>query len=90
MPSLPNPTVVDTVRALLNDRAPEATVCPSEVARALARSREGQDTNWRRFMPDVHDGVDLMVAESHIRLSWKGQPRPVRTGPYRLHRGPGF
>jgi hypothetical protein len=72
---------------LLERRTVDATVCRSEVARAVARARDGQDTNWRLFMPEVHSAVDVMVAEGRVRLSWKGQPCPVRTGPYRLHRG---
>jgi hypothetical protein len=36
--------------ALLAERAAEATICPSEVARALAA--DGAD--WREAMPTVH------------------------------------
>lgn len=86
----PRSTPQSATRDLLECRAAEATVCPSEVARAMARAKDGQDANWRLFMPDVHAAVDLMAAEGRVRLSWKGQPCPVRTGPYRLHRGRNF
>lgn len=67
--------------ALLAARAPGATVCPSEVARALAGAGE---EDWRGAMPAVHAAVDRLVAEGAIRLSWKGEPLPVRDGPYRI------
>lgn len=70
--------------ALLASRAPEATVCPSEVARALAAAA-GKD-DWRGEMAAVHAAIDAMVAQGVVRLSWKGKPMPVREGPYRIGR----
>ena len=90
MRDVPNATPKNAILELLLDRAPDATICPSEVARAMARARDGQDTDWRLFMPDVHEAVDVLIAEGRVRLSWKGQPCPARTGPYRLHRGQNF
>jgi hypothetical protein len=46
---------------LLADRAAEATLCPSEVARALAGAAGSED--WRGEMAAVHAAVDAMVAE---------------------------
>lgn len=69
-----------TILALLADRAPGATVCPSEAARALA-------ADWRGAMPAVHAAIDELVAEGSVRLSWKGQSLAARTGPYRIGRG---
>jgi hypothetical protein len=68
--------------ALLEARAEGASVCPSEVARALA-SGTGE---WRAAMPEVHAAVDRMAAEGLVRLSWKGRPLPTRAGPYRISR----
>ena len=68
--------------ALLAARAPGATVCPSEVARALAK--DGED--WRGEMVAVHAAVDRLVAEGQVRLSWKGAALPMRDGPYRIGR----
>lgn len=68
--------------ALLAARAPGATVCPSEVARALTKSPEA----WRREMPAVHAAVDALVGEGAVALSWKGEPLPARAGPYRIGR----
>ncbi|PXA97233.1 DUF3253 domain-containing protein [Nostoc sp. 3335mG] len=63
--------------ALLANRAPDATICPSEVARAIAE-------DWRSAMPVVHAAVDDMVREGQVRLSWKGRPLATRSGPYRI------
>lgn len=71
----------DAVLALLARRAPGATICPSEVARALA---DGDD--WRGAMPAVHDAVDTLLAEGRVALSWKGRPLATRAGPYRIRR----
>ncbi len=69
--------------ALLASREPGATVCPSEVARAIAPG----DT-WRDAMPEVHAAVDCLLLEGRVGLSWKGRPLSARTGPYRIRRLP--
>lgn len=69
-----------TVLALLAARAPGATLCPSEVARAIAGGA------WREAMVGVHAAVDALVAEGCVRLSWKGAAMPARDGPYRIGR----
>lgn len=71
--------------ALLAARADDATVCPSEVARAVA----GEDGAWREAMPDVHAAVDALVDEGAVRLSWKERPLVRRAGPYRIARARG-
>ncbi|TXC70819.1 DUF3253 domain-containing protein [Sphingomonas ginsenosidivorax] len=68
--------------ALVDRRAPEATVCPSEVARAIATTADA----WRDAMPAVHAAVDGLVADGVVSLSWKGVPLAVRAGPYRIRR----
>ena len=72
----------EAILTLLASRSPNATICPSEVARAL--SAEGE---WRAEMPAVHSAVDRLVGEGAIRLSWKGREMPSREGPYRIHGG---
>lgn len=76
------------VVALLATRAPEATVCPSEVARALVATRDtsGRSEEWRGAMPIVQAAVDGLLAEGQVWLSWKGNPLETRTGPYRIAR----
>jgi len=90
MHTLPEATPCDATLILLGSRSQTATVCPSEVARALAKSRDGDDAHWRSFMPEVHAAADTMVKDGRVRMSWKGQACPVRAGPYRLHRGQTF
>ena len=69
--------------ALLAARAEDATVCPSEVARAVV----GPDGRWRDAMPEVHAAIDQMMGEGLVRLSWKGRALVTRAGPYRIGRG---
>ena len=71
-----------TILALLERRAPGATICPSEVARAMAAAAGRGD--WRTEMPTVHAAIDAMAAAGRVRLSWKGEAMPVRDGPYRI------
>jgi hypothetical protein len=70
---------------LLAARAEGATVCPSEVARALAAAAGERD--WRGGMGCVHAAVDGLVADGLVRLSWKGRGMAARDGPYRIGRG---
>lgn len=72
------------VLTLLARRAPRATVCPSEVARAMAAAMGEED--WRGAMPAVHAAVDGLVAARLVRLSWRGEVKPVREGAYRIGR----
>jgi len=74
---------------LIANRAPDATVCHSEVARALAGSIDGAVPDWRDFMPVVHDAIDTLLRDRQIRLSWKGKPLDGRSGPYRIARASG-
>lgn len=74
----------DVALTLLAARAPDATICPSEVARALTVSDD--ETAWRDAMPAVHAAVDGLVDEGLVRLSWKGEPLAARSGPYRIGR----
>lgn len=72
----------DACRVTLNmlaSRTPGGTICPSEVARAMA---PGDD--WREVMPAVHFAVDCLLEERLVALSWKGQQLTSRAGPYRI------
>jgi hypothetical protein len=71
----------DTTLALLAAKSPGATVCPSEVARAIT-----EGTNWRDAMPMVHAAIDRLRDEGVVRLSWKGRQLFTRGGPYRIGR----
>lgn len=72
---------------LLAARAPGATICPSEVARAsvaLSQGTEAGAKGWREVMPEVHAAVDRLLAEGVVELSWKGETLATRAGPYRI------
>ena len=73
-----------TTLALIARRSADSTVCPSEVARAVAAAAGKAD--WRGEMAHVHAAIDSMVADGLVRLSWKGEAMPVRDGPYRIGR----
>jgi hypothetical protein len=77
----------DLTLTLLAARAPGATICPSEVARASVAdtggSRAGTET-WREAMPEVHAAIDRLLAERLVQLSWKGKLLAARDGPYRI------
>ena len=72
------------IAAMLVQRGPGKTVCPSEVARALA----GPGGDWRAHMDEVHHAVDELAATGRIVLSWKGAALPRRDGPYRIGSAP--
>lgn len=74
----------DVALALLAARTAGATVCPSEVARAIAPGE-----TWRDAMPTVHAAVDRLNDECIVRLSWKGKAMTQRSGPYRIGRADG-
>jgi len=82
-----SPETIDAARhmamALLAERAPGATICPSEVARAM-----GGKSDWRDWMSTVHTAIDQLLDDGCIRLSWKGWILPGRIGPYRIARPP--
>ena len=65
---------------LLDRRAPDATLCPSEVARKLAPE------DWRGTMGEVHAAVDELILRRAIAISWQGKPLSTRSGPYRIAR----
>lgn len=69
---------------LLLQRGAGKTICPSEAARQLA----GLHGEWRAQMDAVHGAVDTMLEAGTIVLTWKGEPKRERRGPYRIARGP--
>ena len=74
---------------LLAARAPGATICPSEVARALAAGDTvATVSSWRSKLPEVHAAVDSLVLDGIVQLSWKRRRIAIRAGPYRTGRSP--
>ena len=74
-------TISHTILRLLRDRAPQATLCPSEVARALAPEA------WRALMQPVRTVAVDMARQGLITIRQKGHavsPDAPLRGPIRL------
>ena len=72
----------ETILALLARRRPQATICPSEVARALGGDR------WRDLMEPARGAARRLVGAGQVEITQGGQvvdPLTV-TGPIRIRR----
>ncbi len=58
----------ETILALLEQRAPGATICPSEAARAL-----GGDAGFRPLMPLVRAAARELVARGELEVTQRGR-----------------
>ncbi|CAA2109040.1 DUF3253 domain-containing protein [Variovorax paradoxus] len=77
-------TIERTIFELLAQRDAAASICPSEVARALAKS----DAAWRALMPDVRRVASELAAKGALRVT-RGADEVDSTspgGPVRLRR----
>jgi len=77
-----NPAKIEkAIFELLDARAPGKTICPSEVARALAPD------DWRPLMPQVRAVALALAGKDALDILQKGQPiahdSPIH-GPIRL------
>ena len=83
--SMTDSDIADALFRLLDSRSPTATVCPSEVARALA---PGAETAWRALMPEVRRVASGLAAANLLRVTRKGVPVDAMGpgGPIRLGR----
>ncbi len=73
--------VRDAVLALLAQRAQQATICPSEAARALAPQA------WRPLMPQVRAVAVALATEGVVEIRAAGRtvsPQAPLRGPIRL------
>ncbi|MFG2310512.1 DUF3253 domain-containing protein [Streptomyces sp. NPDC048566] len=70
---------------LLDRRAPTATICPSDAARAVYT---GDDDGWRALMEPARRAARRLAAAGEVEITQAG--RPVRTshphGPVRIRR----
>ena len=71
-----------TITTLLDARARDATICPSEAARAVG------DEEWRDLMEPARRAARRMVARGEIEITQKGSVVDPSTakGPIRLRR----
>ncbi|MDI9896086.1 DUF3253 domain-containing protein [Rhodococcus sp. IEGM 1381] len=70
----------DNIRALLDARSRDATICPSDVARALS------DDGWRELMEPVRRAARRMVDAGEVEITQKGSVVDPSTakGPIRI------
>jgi hypothetical protein len=68
------------ILAMLEQRKPDTTICPSEVARHLAPG------HWRALMPAIRDAARRLALGARLQITQKGRPvDPDRIhGPIRL------
>ena len=73
-------SIEDTIFALLAEREPGKTICPSEAARAL------DGAAWRRLMPPVRATAVELARQGRLVITRKGRPADPDAfkGVYRL------
>lgn len=79
--------IASTLRALLAARAPDATLCPSEVARAL----EPDSDTWRALMPRVRAVAFDLARRGEAVITQRGRvvdPDSLPPGPLRIAHPP--
>ena len=76
------PDLEKAVLDLLDKRAP-ATICPSDVARAV-----GPEGGWRPLMQPVRDAAARLAARGAVEVTQRGKVVDVATakGPVRIRR----
>ncbi|RFC65119.1 DUF3253 domain-containing protein [Fulvimarina endophytica] len=62
--------IARTILTLCAERGPDKTVCPSEVARAIAGSDEKR---WRRLMPTIRHQSIRLADKARIVIRRKGR-----------------
>lgn len=66
-------TIAATILHLCAERGPGRSICPSEVARAIAGTDEKQ---WRLLMHPVREIAFGLAREGRIQVLRKGRPIP--------------
>ena len=76
--------IVAAIRDLLDRRGAGATICPSDVARALASG----ESQWRALMPEVRRVATALADAGSLRVSAHGEDVDALAarGPIRLGR----
>jgi len=76
--------IAETIFRLLDARAADSSICPSDAARSLA----SDEAAWRVLMPEVRRVAAALVADGTLRVTQHGDdvdPLTAR-GPIRLGR----
>ncbi|MFG3345687.1 DUF3253 domain-containing protein [Streptomyces sp. NPDC048018] len=74
-----------TILELLERRAPDASICPSDAARA---AYEGDDDGWRALMDPARLAARHLVEQGEVEITQGGRPIPPgkARGPIRIRR----
>jgi Protein of unknown function (DUF3253) len=75
------------ILTLLGSRAVDSSICPSEVARAVAPAL---GRAWRALMPQVRSVAIQMAMARRVAITRNRlplNPKDLGSGPIRLHRG---
>lgn len=73
--------IAEVMFTLLQSRAEHATICPSEVARAL------EPVHWRPLMPQIRAVAKTLAGAGRVELRQRGKviaPFSVIRGPLRI------
>jgi hypothetical protein len=75
-----------TILSLLDARAPTATICPSDAARAV-----GTPDAWRSLMEPAREAARRLVDAGEVVITQRGEVVDLTTskGPIRIHRRTG-
>ena len=80
----PDPeSIARAVLTRLATRRPGVTICPSEVARALAP----EEAAWRALMPAIREAARTLARDGRLRVTQRGRPldpEAAWSGPVRL------
>jgi hypothetical protein len=85
MPGMPDDDITATIFSLLDARRAGATICPSDVARALSPTDEAA---WRSMMPAVREVAARLASADRLRVTRGGVVVDAQAtgGPIRLGR----
>jgi hypothetical protein len=74
-----------TILALLDQRAPTSTICPSDAARAV-----GTADGWRDLMDPARAAAQRLVEAGEVEITQGGEVVELATakGPVRIRRAP--
>ncbi|MFE5297746.1 DUF3253 domain-containing protein [Streptomyces sp. NPDC056632] len=74
-----------TILELLERRAPDASICPSDAARA---AYDGDDDGWRALMDSARLAARHLVDAGEVEITQSGRPVPPgeARGPIRIRR----
>lgn len=71
-PKRPSPEILTAeILRQTAERGPEKSICPSEVAKALAPGE-----SWRSLMTPIRDAALALAREGRIEILRKGKPVP--------------